>query len=94
MQDIREGICPLCSHNEVIAASASDFVGDAAVRPMAVTHEIGWFGVKHIGVFDTYVCRRCGFTQWFARDPDQIPVGGDSPTRLVVGTRTDSGPYR
>lgn len=95
MPDIREGICPLCNHNEVIGASAADFVGTAGpARPMSVTYEIGWGGVKHIGVFDTFVCRRCGFTQWFARDPDQIPVGEGYGTRLIKGTRNEGGPYR
>jgi hypothetical protein len=95
MQDMRQGFCPLCGHNEVIEASATDFVGDAGpTRPMSVTHEIGWGGVKHIGVFDTYVCRRCGFTQWFARNPDGIPIGEGHATRLIQGTRTESGPYR
>jgi hypothetical protein len=42
MQDIRQGICPLCGHDEVVEASAADFVGEAGpARPMSVTYEIG-----------------------------------------------------
>jgi hypothetical protein len=95
MRDMRKGFCALCGHNEIIEASTADFVGDSGpTRPMSVTYEIGWGGVKHMGLFETCVCRRCGFTQWFALEPAQIPIGPDHATRLVKGVEETDGPYR
>jgi CheY-like chemotaxis protein len=95
MRDMRQGLCSLCGHNEIIEASAADFVGDSGpTRPMSVTYEIGWAGVKHIGKFKTFVCRRCGFTQWFALAPESIPVAQEYGTRLLKGEDHDNGPYR
>lgn len=95
MRDMRDGFCGLCGHNEVIMARATDFVGDSGpTRPLSVTSEIGWGGVKHMGVFRTYVCRRCGFTQWFALRPELIPLGDEHGTKLLVGEQETGGPYR
>jgi hypothetical protein len=41
------------------------------------------------GVFVAYVCRRCGFTEWYALSPETIPVGVENGTELVV-----AGPAR
>jgi hypothetical protein len=47
---------------------------------------------KALGMLEVYVCRTCGFVEWYCSDPDRIPVGpvymtedidydGDSPYR-------------
>ena len=43
------------------------------------------------GLFVAYVCRGCGFTEWYALNPESIPVGPAYGTHLVVADRT---PYR
>jgi hypothetical protein len=35
------------------------------------------------GILEAYVCRSCGFTEWYARDPEQIPIGDVFGTQLV-----------
>jgi hypothetical protein len=45
--------------------------------------------VKHpdlrepVGIFETYVCRTCGFTEWYAHDPEAIPIGPEYGTELI-----------
>jgi hypothetical protein len=43
------------------------------------------------GRFVAHVCRGCGVTEWFAIDPEAIPIGPEYGTRLVVVERP---PYR
>jgi hypothetical protein len=45
-----------------------------------------------IGIFEVYVCRACGFTEWYALEPDRIPIGPEYATELVdVGGREPGG---
>jgi hypothetical protein len=37
-----------------------------------------------IGILDMYVCRKCGFTEWYARQPDSIPIGPEFATERVT----------
>jgi rubrerythrin len=91
MQDMREGNCPICDHDEVIEAVVRDLLDDSA-EYKAVTYEAVNFGtivpiyqrVPH-GVLKMYVCRSCGYTQWFADSPKSIPIGKEFMTKLIVG---------
>lgn len=47
---------------------------------------------KLTGVLEMYVCRRCGFTEWYCRDPHNVPIGEEYGTELVT-VETDD-PYR
>ncbi len=35
------------------------------------------------GVLDAYVCRGCGFVEWYAQEPEKIPIGPTFGTSLV-----------
>lgn len=88
---MRHGVCAVCSHNEVIQAAPVEF--GQGTRVLSVAHESGWAGIKPLGVMNIFVCRRCGFVQWFAFEPDKIPIGDEFTTRMVRGS-DPSGPYR
>ncbi len=45
------------------------------------------------GMFETYVCRTCGFVEWYCVQPDKIPIGKLYNTELVE-LDEGSGPYR
>ncbi|WP_394832636.1 hypothetical protein LVJ94_39645 [Pendulispora rubella] len=45
------------------------------------------------GIIEAYICRRCGFVQSFAREPEKIPIGEKYETTLVRGPK-DGNPYR
>lgn len=67
--------------------------------PMALTYATGseirdlfdWTRVpsarpelgRPFGVLETWVCRRCGFVEWYAQAPEQIPIGAPFGTTLV-----------
>ncbi len=45
-----------------------------------------------IGIFEAYICRKCGYTDLYARDAAQIPIGPEHGTEEI---RVESGsPYR
>lgn len=44
------------------------------------------------GVLDAYVCRACGFVEWYAQEPEKIPIGATFGTSLVEVP--GAGPYR
>jgi predicted nucleic-acid-binding Zn-ribbon protein len=90
---IRDGICPRCQHDEIVQAAASQRLG-IGLEPLAVTHQRpdGSTAPALFGPFNIYVCRRCGYTEWYAIDPDKIPIGDEYYTRLIK--RPASGPYR
>jgi hypothetical protein len=81
--------------------------GQRETVPMAVTYapllkESFWSGApkgahgvipgQPAGTLEMYVCRKCGFTEWYCRDPSAIPIGPEHGTELV-GVAGE-GPYR
>jgi hypothetical protein len=46
---------------------------------------------KPVGVFEAYICRHCGLTELYVRDPASIPIGPEFGTELI---EADTGPYR
>jgi hypothetical protein len=35
------------------------------------------------GAFEVYVCRGCGFTEWYALEPENVPIGPEYGTELI-----------
>jgi ribosomal protein L37E len=103
MIDMRNGTCALCGYGEVIEATVRDFFGESGLisEPLAVTQEAEdrFFGGmqpdphKRLGKLQQYVCRRCGYTQWFAQNPEDIPIGFPHETELLRGA-PKGPPYR
>ena len=73
---------------------------------MAVTYEYMWqdtvFGGreeapidsrKACGYLEQYICRKCGFIEWYCNDPEHIPIGPQYMTELVDYGARDT-PYR
>jgi hypothetical protein len=96
MYDIRKGTCPLCGHNEIVQAAPVEWAHGVGPVLLAASHERGLLGPKPqkpFGALNVFVCRRCGFAQWFAFEPGDIPIGEDFGTRLIRGPES-GGPYR
>jgi hypothetical protein len=76
--------------------------GPQVTSPMAVTfgaQESGWLGMhitadtrRMFGLLEMYVCRACGYVEWYCSDPQNVPVGPQFMTDLVE--QSDDGPYR
>lgn len=98
MRDIRKGNCPLCEHNEIVVSEAGEFGHNDWEKPMCVTYDARWVASGRNpryghGPLSMYMCRQCGFVQWFARDPQTVPVDDEHKTKLIEGT-APAGPYR
>jgi predicted nucleic-acid-binding Zn-ribbon protein len=48
--------------------------------------------VATAGLLEAYVCRACGYTEWYTKDPESIPVDGKIVVELT-GPPPD-GTYR
>jgi hypothetical protein len=44
------------------------------------------------GILEMYVCARCGFTEWYCRDPKNIPIGPEFGTQMI--SVAGEAPYR
>lgn len=91
MHDMRDGTCAICQHPEVIDAPAVEYSSEDDPVRLAVTHapeSLGFLpGKKPIerpfGVLRMLVCRSCGFVQWFASNPQKIPISEGHSTKLI-----------
>ncbi len=97
MEDIRKGTCPLCKHNEIVETAPKDQMGREGALPLSAHSGVDksrWLPrFVQRGELHTYICRRCGYVQWFASDPDSIPIGAEHDTRVIKGPEP-AGPYR
>ena len=75
--------------------------GAQVTSPMAVTiggQEAGWLGQiaadprRAFGLLEMYVCRDCGYIDWYCNDPRSVPIGPQFMTELIEGE--SSSPYR
>lgn len=73
--------------------------------PMMVTfqteREQGWFSTtavpvdprKGFGALEQYICRKCGFVEWYCNDPENVPIGPGYMTEAIDYAASDT-PYR
>ena len=89
MEDIRRGLCPLCGHHEIVQAWPTYPGDDGNDLPLAEAHsKRSWTGgITMYGPMSTFTCLQCGFTQWFAAAPENIPIGGEFNTALLLGRK-------
>jgi hypothetical protein len=89
--DMRQGTCPQCGHDQIIEAEQTEFTDQGlGPVPMCVTYDERWVWPGQNpryghGPLYLYVCRRCGFCQWYARSPESIPISEGHRTRLIKG---------
>ncbi len=96
LRDMRQGICPLCAHQEIIEVIPPEFANGDMERPMALTYKPRWIvagrNPNHpLGQLRRYACRHCGYTQTFVLDPEEVPIGEDTKTTLVQGPGAQEG---
>ena len=99
------GPCTRCQSLVHVRAWARQRAEDAALVPLAVVfaratgrRRNGEVYEKDTldfadprGLFEVFVCRGCGLTEWYAVDPEAIPIGPEYGTELVT---TNAAPYR
>ena len=81
--------CPKCSHTEILfVPRVRDLAGDPLVT-YAQTDGAGQLAIY--GLLEQYTCRRCGYTELYARLPHDIPVERIPQARVLRG---GEGGYR
>ena len=82
--------------------------GNAQISvPMYVTHTPtkydGFFGKrveeveiekKGVGLLETYICKKCGFVEWYCIDTHNIPIGPHTMTEEIDYAARGDTPYR
>lgn len=101
MRDMREGVCALCAHQEILEVIPGEFVDGGLERPAAATYKPRWImngrNPQHpVGLLRRYVCRHCGFAQTFVMDPQDIPLEEGYKASLIQGpgAASSQGPRR
>ena len=73
---------PLTHQAPMYVTTPGDMVRKALGEPSRMAY----------GLIEMYVCRSCGYIEWYCVDPESIPV---SPLTMTQLMETDSqGPYR
>jgi hypothetical protein len=99
MKDIRHGFCPLCEHDEIVEGMPAEFSGVHGFEVQsAFAYDPRWVApgrnpLQPHGKLSYYMCRRCGYLQWFVENPQEVPIGEDYRTRFVKSAKK-SPPYR
>ncbi|MBA3460001.1 MAG: hypothetical protein H0T46_08570 [Deltaproteobacteria bacterium] len=96
----KTGICPKCNHDHTLLVDRLADTGDydTVIRDMhlAIVHKgEGWFGDEKLGragQLSAVVCRACGFTELYVKDPERIPADGN--TIVERGPAPSTGPHR
>jgi hypothetical protein len=96
MLDMRKGTCGVCGHNEIVEGVVREYVVTKEPpipwRRIFSSHPIDASGGP-CGKLMVYMCRGCGHVQWFAENPQAVPIGAAYDTRLISGSEP-LGPYR
>lgn len=96
----KTGICPKCTHNELVHVGAVADTGEypSEIRDMylaVVYMGDGFFGGEkreRAGKLSAIVCRRCGFTELYVVDPQSLQIDGKYITK--INGPDPSGPFR
>ena len=86
----KTGICPKCTHNQLLHVGAVADTGEyeEQVRPMYLAMlftGIGFFGdekTKRAGQLTAVVCQGCGYTELYVLDPKSITPDGKYVTEI------------
>ncbi len=99
MDDIRNGTCPLCEHDEIVKGVPAVFGEGNAELTACFTYDARWLlsgrDPRHgHGPLAFYMCRQCGYLQWFVEQPESVPVGDEHRTSLVTPKSKKAPAYR
>ncbi|HEY5939001.1 MAG TPA: hypothetical protein VIU61_30315 [Kofleriaceae bacterium] len=91
--------CVRCNHTRLIRVIPRELSvapgvdeNEPTYGPMFATYELRtvYSVVQSVqaragfGVFEAYICKGCGFVEWFCQDPDEIPIGPEYMTEEIT----------
>ena len=92
--------CTKCNHTKLVRVIPRELVDDFAGPMFAAYRFLRWqdHAARPIdpragyGVLEAYICKQCGFVEWYCRAPEAIPIG---PEYMTEDIDLDAGPpYR
>ena len=90
------GPCTRCGGRQIIRAQVRN-VSPLGMRSASLTSDVRSEGTVDLsrqrGLLEAYTCRKCGFTEWYALEPEDIPIGPAYGTELI-DLDDEGGPYR
>ena len=96
----RELLCPHCEGRAVWHIAQMHERGEAGafekpIQPLnVVLHEKFFKLYNGVGYFETYICKACGFTEWYAHGLEELQADPEKGVFLLQGKADDVGPYR
>ena len=87
----RASPCARCNHTTLIRVVPRE-LGRDSIGPMFVTYSYPFDANRGLGMLELYICKACGFTEWYCQRPDEIPIGPEYMTEEV--DLEAGGPYR
>jgi predicted nucleic-acid-binding Zn-ribbon protein len=88
--------CPKCQHQEIWHVDTfreQVDQGDFRPLPVVATRQGWWRSVAAVGEFEVFICAKCGFAEWYAKELGEIRPDEEGRVRLLSGA-ADEGPYR
>jgi predicted nucleic-acid-binding Zn-ribbon protein len=90
-------VCPKCGHNHILVISTvpdrdSSSASPAKIAFLPQARDATFDSETLFGSLSAAVCRACGFTELYTKEPQSIPVDGKAVTE-IVGPKS-GGPFR
>jgi predicted nucleic-acid-binding Zn-ribbon protein len=89
--------CPKCQGRKLWhIEQMSERNGHNQLGPIAVAFHQSWLGLgaQQQGSFETYICKACGFTEWYAQGFEELREDPERGVRSIGDGDDDQGPYR
>jgi predicted nucleic-acid-binding Zn-ribbon protein len=69
----RDKVCPQCESRKLWHIERVEIPGPSLhKRPLPVVYEVTTWSTHLHGAFETFICARCGFTEWYATGLDEL----------------------
>jgi hypothetical protein len=87
--------CQRCGHNLLIQTLLQERSGQysESLNPLGATlvQKNSWFdpGYNSAGILFAYICQKCGFTEIYTANPEEIPIDQKQGTRLIKVEKSD-----
>jgi predicted nucleic-acid-binding Zn-ribbon protein len=95
-----ELLCPHCEgrdvwHVETIRERGEAGAFEKPIQPLNIVLQEKFFKLYNgTGHFETYICKACGFTEWYAVGLEGLEPDPANGIHLLKGTPEEDGPYR
>ncbi len=96
---LQDHVCPKCKYNRILYVAQVADHREYASFPAKVaiartgTGLLGGVKTQGEGELSACVCRQCGYTELYTKDPQAIPIDGEF-VRELVGPAPGETPYR